>query len=69
MRAPRRGGSDAFPATTPDNLDGLDYLGGASLDEINWKAYEGTETAHLAGGVPCTSFEIESPDARDRRAG
>ena len=38
----------------------FNYLGGRSLDEINWKAYQGTKQAHLAGGVPCTSFEVEA---------
>jgi len=42
------------------NLDGLDYLEGRTLDEINWKAYEGTRNAHLAGGVPCTSLEVDT---------
>ncbi len=41
------------------DLDGLEYLAGQSLDEINWKAYEGTRSAHLAGGVPCTSIELD----------
>ncbi|MBU8869964.1 MAG: glucose-6-phosphate isomerase [Gemmatimonadales bacterium] len=43
-----------------NNLDGLDYLVGRNLDDINWKAFEGTRKAHLAGGVPCTAFELES---------
>ena len=42
------------------NLDGLNYLTGRTLDDINWKAYEGTKRAHGAGGVPCTSLEIDS---------
>jgi glucose-6-phosphate isomerase len=41
------------------DLDGLDYLAGRSLDEINWKAFEGTRNAHLEGGVPCTTIEID----------
>jgi glucose-6-phosphate isomerase len=41
------------------NLDGLDYLTGRTLDEINAKAYAGTRKAHLAGGVPCTSIEMD----------
>ncbi len=45
------------------NLDGLDYLVGRSLDDINWKAYEGTKNAHLSGGVPCTSLECEELNA------
>ncbi len=42
------------------NLDGLNYLAGRTLDDINWKAYEGTKRAHGAGGVPCTSLEVDS---------
>jgi glucose-6-phosphate isomerase len=51
------------PGSEGDNLDGLDYLGGVSLDEINWNAYQGTKQAHLAGGVPCSSFEVEEMNA------
>lgn len=43
----------------PADLDGLNYLAGSKLDEINWKAYEGTRQAHLDGRVPCTSLEID----------
>lgn len=43
----------------PADLDGLNDLAGRSLDEINWKAYEGTRQAHLDGGVPCTSLELD----------
>jgi glucose-6-phosphate isomerase len=46
--------------TEGGNLDGLNYLAGMTLDEINWKAYEGTKNAHLSGGVPCISLEIEN---------
>jgi glucose-6-phosphate isomerase len=42
--------------------DGLDYLVGMSLDDINWKAYEGTRKAHVTGGVPCLSFEVDRID-------
>jgi glucose-6-phosphate isomerase len=48
------------PGDDPVNADGLNYLGGRSLDDINWKAYQGTKQAHLSGGVPCTSFEVDS---------
>ncbi|MCP4290441.1 MAG: glucose-6-phosphate isomerase [bacterium] len=44
----------------PANLDGLNYLAGRTLDDINWKAYEGTKAAHGAGGVPCSSIEIDA---------
>lgn len=43
-----------------DNLDGLDYLNGKSLDEINMKAYEGTKLAHQDGGVPTMSIVLPS---------
>lgn len=41
------------------DLDGLGYLAGMPLDEINRRAFEGTRRAHVAGGVPCTAFELE----------
>ncbi|MBC8424602.1 glucose-6-phosphate isomerase [bacterium] len=46
------------------NRDGLAYLVGRSLDDINRKAYEGTRNAHLAGGVPVISLEIREMDER-----
>lgn len=42
------------------NLDGLNYLTGRTLDDINWKAYEGTKKAHGDGGVPCSTIEIDA---------
>jgi glucose-6-phosphate isomerase len=48
------------PAAPGDNdLDGLEYLAGERVDAINWKAYQGTQRAHLAGGVPCLALEME----------
>ncbi len=35
-----------------DNLDGLNYLAGKSLDYVNKKALEGTVQAHVSGDVP-----------------
>lgn len=35
-----------------DNLDGLNYLSGKTLDYVNKKAMEGTIKAHVSGGVP-----------------
>src|SRR5699024_11550396 len=35
-----------------DNLDGLNYLAGKTIDEVNTKAFEGTLLAHTDGGVP-----------------
>lgn len=36
----------------PENLDGLNYLAGKDMDEVNKKAAEGTIMAHVDGGVP-----------------
>nr|WP_300003647.1 glucose-6-phosphate isomerase [Tissierella sp.] len=43
---------DLFVKATDDNLDGLNFLEGKSLDYINKKAMEGTKQAHINGGVP-----------------
>jgi len=42
------------------NLDGLNYLAGKSLGEINRKAYQGTRDAHISGGIPVMSLEVPS---------
>ncbi len=36
----------------PDNLDGLNYLAGKRVDEVNKMAELGTRIAHVDGGVP-----------------
>lgn len=45
-----------------DNLDGLNYLKGRTLDYINKKAMEGTIMAHVKGGVPNIIINIEKLD-------
>lgn len=49
---------------TDDDLDGLNYLAGKSLDFVNKKAAEGTRMAHIDGGVPNLTIRIPeaSPD-------
>ena len=37
---------------TPDNIDGLNFLAGKTLDFVNEKAAEGTLLAHTDGDVP-----------------
>ncbi len=37
---------------TKDDLDGLNYLEGKTLDLVNKKAFEGTLLAHVNGNVP-----------------
>ncbi len=43
---------------TDENLDGLNYLAGRDLHEINEKACEGTIMAHTEGGVPNLKISI-----------
>ena len=35
-----------------DNIDGLNYIAGKTMDFVNKKAMEGTIQAHVDGGVP-----------------
>jgi len=45
-----------------DNLDGLNYLAGKTIDEVNTKAFEGTLLARTDGGVPNIVVEIPRLD-------
>lgn len=42
----------------PDNLDGLNFLAGKRVDEVNKMAELGTALAHVDGGVPNILIEI-----------
>ena len=44
------------------NLDGINYLCGKSLTEINDCAAEGTIEAHVSGSVPVVELTVESVD-------
>lgn len=46
-----------------DNLDGLNYLAGKTIHEINDKAYQGTLLAHTDGDVPNLIIDIPQRDA------
>ena len=46
----------------PDNLDGLGYLEGKTMDFANTKAYEAVVAAHTAGGVPVMTVHIPKED-------
>lgn len=46
-----------------NDLDGLNYLSGKSLAEINDKALEGTFLAHVEGGVPNCIISVEVMDS------
>lgn len=45
-----------------DNVDGLNFLSGKSLDFVNKKAMEGTIEAHTSGDVPNILINIEKLD-------
>ena len=48
-----------------DDLDGLNYLTGKSLNYVNQKAFEGTLIAHEeTGGVPCNVIYIDRLNAK-----
>ncbi|WP_255784598.1 glucose-6-phosphate isomerase [Mediannikoviicoccus vaginalis] len=44
------------------NLDGLNYIAGKTLDYVNKKATEGTRTAHVKGEVPNISIVLDRID-------
>ncbi|UXR72152.1 MULTISPECIES: glucose-6-phosphate isomerase [unclassified Staphylococcus] len=46
-----------------DDLDGLNYLAGKTVDEVNTKAFEGTLLAHTDGGVPNLVVTLPKLDA------
>ena len=48
-----------------DNLDGLNYLAGKTLDYVNKKAMEGTIQAHVSGDVPNIQITIEKLDEKN----
>ena len=45
-----------------DNLDGLNYLAGKTMDYVNKKAMEGTIQAHISGDVPNIMIKLSQLD-------
>jgi len=45
-----------------DDSDGLEYLAGKTLGEINLEAWRGTAAAHFDGGIPNQTFLIDTLD-------
>lgn len=45
-----------------EDLDGLEYLAGKTLGEINLEAYRGTAAAHTDGGMPNHTLLVETLD-------
>ena len=58
--APER---DLTVPTDEENLDGLNFLAGRHIDEVNHKAELGTQLAHIDGGVPNIRISIPRLDA------
>ena len=48
-----------------DNLDGLNYLSGKTLDYVNKKAMEGTIQAHVTGEVPNIKITMNELDEKN----
>lgn len=53
--------------TDSDNLDGLNYMAGRRVDEVNKMAELGTRIAHVDGGVP--NLRITIPALKERWLG
>lgn len=51
-------GVDIAIENDEDNLDGLNFLTGKNLSEVNQKAFEGTLLAHVDGGTPNVIVEV-----------
>ncbi|PLR82323.1 glucose-6-phosphate isomerase [Bacillus canaveralius] len=43
----------------PENIDGLNFLVGKTMDEVNKSAFQGTILAHVEGGVPNTVVTLD----------
>ncbi|MCW7488464.1 glucose-6-phosphate isomerase [Leptospira meyeri] len=64
VEAPKQ---DVYLTEKPDDRDGLNYLAGKKLSEVNQSAMLGTLIAHRDGGVPC--LEITLPTLNEEIVG
>ena len=55
--------SDVVIEATEDNLDGLNFLAGKTMDYVNKMAMAGTMIAHVDGGVPNMKVNIPNVSA------
>ena len=53
---------DAVIIEDRENLDGLNFISGKTMDFVNKKAYEGTMLAHQDGGVPIMVLNVPKAD-------
>ena len=58
---------DVIIPSDKDNLDGLNYIAGRHVDEVNKMAELGTRLAHVDGGVP--NMRIVLPDLTENTLG
>ena len=58
---------DVRVCSDSDNLDGLNYLAGRRLSDINLMAELGVQIAHVDGGVP--NLRVEIPEINERTLG
>ena len=49
-------------AEDPENVDGLNFLTGRTMAEVNRKAFEGTILAHADGGTPTLVLRVPAMD-------
>ena len=55
--------SEAVIEEAAEDIDGLNYLSGKTVQFVNSKAYQGTLMAHMDGGTPNIIIEIDEADA------
>ncbi len=55
--------TEAHIEAAAEDIDGLNYLAGKSIQFVNSKAYQGTLMAHMDGGTPNIIIEIDQADA------
>lgn len=54
---------DVVIESDANDIDGLNYLAGKTIDEVNKRAFEGALDAHIEGEVPGLVFELPAIDA------
>lgn len=57
--------ADLTVENDPENLDGLNFVAGSDMSEINHKAFLATVLAHSDGGVPNIVIDIDGRTAYD----
>ena len=55
--------TEAYIEEAAEDIDGLNYLAGKSVQFVNSKAYQGTLMAHMDGGTPNILIELDAADA------